>query len=210
MAVMSSSVEKQSKKSNQTRLNGSRLNQSKWNLFLDVALAGAFVLVLEEHFTGLNWHELIGVGFAIGLLVHFILHWRWVFTMTKTFFRKLFHESRLNYLLNLVLLVDLAVIIVTGIGISRTLGLELGLDRSLSSSFEQWHRLASNFSLLLVGLHVAIHWKWIVSHARRYIFRNPFRFLLHRQAPHPVVAHSLVTTPIIVTHSTQQSQGGQS
>ncbi|MBZ0286244.1 MAG: cytochrome b/b6 domain-containing protein [Anaerolineae bacterium] len=175
------------------------VSKTKINLFLDIALALAFVQVLEEHFTGLNLHELIGIGFGVGLLVHLILHWRWIVSITRTFFRKLVHESRLNYLLSLILFVDLFVIVITGIGISRTLGLSLGLDQSLSHTFESLHRLASSFSLLIVALHVGMHWRWIVNAARQHLLRLPFRRALK---PSPTA----VTVTLI--QSTQHSTGG--
>ena len=148
------------------RLNTTR---TRINLFLDLALMLAFVLELEMHFTGRTIHELLGITLGAALLIHIILHWRWIMSVTRTFFRKLLHESRFNYLLNTLVLVDLGVIIVTGILISQTLGLNLGLDRSLTSSMEHLHIQASNFSLLLVGLHVAVHWKWIASNATKYL-----------------------------------------
>lgn len=158
-------------------LGGNRLN-----LFLDIMLALAFVVVMEQHFTGLTLHELIGVLFGVGLLTHILLHWRWILSITRRFFQKPFHASRFNYLLNLLMFVDLLVIIVTGIGISRTLGLNLNLDHSVTQNFERLHILASNFSLLIVALHVGLHWKWIVSHAQRYIFHLPFGISNHHKA----------------------------
>jgi len=148
-----------------------KINTIKLNLFLDIGLALAFVVELQEHFTGLRNHELIGVTLGIAMLVHLVLHWKWVWNITKTFFRNLFHNSRLSYLLNAALLVDLAVITVTGILISRTLGLNLGVAQSAEMTFKSLHVLASNFSLLLVGTHVAIHWKWILSNSKKYLFR---------------------------------------
>lgn len=158
---------------------------------------------MELHFTGQNWHELIGVAFGIGLLVHFVLHWRWIVSVTRMFFRKLLHESRFNYLLNLILFVDLLVIIVTGIAISRTLGLNLGIERSLSSTFEQLHKQASSFSLLLVGLHVGLHWKWITTYVHRHFSREPFRRA-------GIVPTGLAAAPVTVANSSHGSIGGQS
>ncbi|MCA0455129.1 MAG: DUF4405 domain-containing protein [Chloroflexi bacterium] len=148
-----------------------KLNTTKLNLFLDIGLALAFVVELERHFTGLRNHELIGLGMGIALIVHFVLHWKWSWGITKSFFRNLFHTSRLSYILNILLLVDMGVIIVTGILISETLGLNLGISRRSEQTFKSLHVLGSNFSLMLVGLHVAIHWKWILSNTKKYIFR---------------------------------------
>ena len=179
------------------------MNKSKVNLFLDMTLATAFVLALEEHFTGMTLHELIGVFMGVGLLIHIILHLAWIVSTTRRFFSKLFHESRLNYVLNIATFIDLGIIIVTGIGISRTLGLELGLDQELSHNFEQLHKTASTFSLMLIGLHVGMHWKWIVTHVRRYILRWPFR-LPRRQQNQPVPAAATVT----IQNNTQRIGGG--
>jgi len=174
------------------RFGGNRLN-----LFLDIALALAFVVVMEQRFTGLTLHELIGVAFGVGLLVHIVLHWRWILSITRRFFQKPLHPSRFNYALNLLLFADMLVIMVTGLGISRTLGLNLNLERSSMQNFERLHLLASNLSLLIVALHVGLHWKWIVNHAQRYIFRLPLGIGKRR---------ALTPTPHI--ESAQPSAGG--
>ncbi len=143
-----------------------RLGRNLLYLILDIALAFVFCIELEERFTGLQLHELIGVGLGVALIVHLLIHWRWMLSITRTFIHKLIHESRLNYLLALALLIDFVVIIVTGLGISRTLGLNFSVGRD----WEQIHRAAADLSLLLVAGHVALHWKWIASHVKRYFF----------------------------------------
>ena len=162
-----------------------KLNRTKVNLFLDMALALAFVAELEYHFVGLRNHELIGVGLGAALLIHVILHWQWIVGLTKTFFHNLLHGSRLNYVLNFALFADLAVVIITGILISRTLGLSLGIEGQAGHTWEQVHKLAADLSLLLVGMHVAVHWKWIAAHAKKYLFS--FRLPFRKPAPANVV-----------------------
>ncbi len=152
-------------------LNRFKLNTTKLNLFLDLGLALAFVVEMERHFTGMRNHELIGVAMGIALLIHIVLHWKWVWNITKNFFRNLFHTSGFSYVLNALLLIDMAVIIITGILISETLSLNLGIARDAQMTFKSLHILASNFSLMLVGTHVAIHWKWILSNSKKYLFR---------------------------------------
>jgi len=144
-----------------------KMNRTRINLFLDMALALAFVVEMEEHFIGLRLHELLGLVFGTALIVHIALHWQWIVSITKGFFRKLLHPSRLNYGLNLMLFIDVLVTVVTGILISRTLGLNLGIENQM---LERVHVLSAELSLLFVGLHVAIHWKWIATHAKKYLF----------------------------------------
>ena len=142
-----------------------RRNPNKLNLYLDLALVLAFTIEMEEHFTGLHNHELLGLALGIALVIHVILHWDWVVSITKRFFSKMFHESRLNYILNVALFVDIAIVIVTGILISRTIGLQLPHWNAL----EPIHFLTSYLSLVIVALHVALHWKWIITHAQKYL-----------------------------------------
>ena len=146
-----------------------RIGKTRLNLYLDLLLVLAFVVDMEEHFTGLQIHELLGVFIGAAIIIHLILHWNWILNVTRTFFKKLVHESRLNYLLNIALFADVATMIVTGILISRTLGLDLSAVQESSRTLEQLHRLTADLSLLIVALHVALHWKWIVTHASKYL-----------------------------------------
>lgn len=159
------------------------VSRNKLNLFLDLTIALAFVVEMEEHFSGLRVHELLGLAFGAGIVVHIILHWQWVVGVTRRFFHNLFHESRFNYVLNTALYVDMVVVIVTGILISRTIGLQLGLSRSLGLSLITLHSFASQMCLVIVGLHVAVHWKWIVTHSQKYLFN--FRALLPARKARP-------------------------
>lgn len=142
-----------------------RRNPNKLNLYLDLILVIVFAVEMEEHFTGLHNHELLGLAFGIAALIHIILHWDWVVSITKRLFSKVFHESRLNYALNIALFIDMGVVIVTGVLISRTIGLSFGHNEAV----ETLHRLSSALSLVIVGLHVALHWKWIVTHTLKYL-----------------------------------------
>ncbi len=146
------------------------ISRNKLNLFLDLGLALTFAVVMEERFTGIHIHELLGLAIAVALVTHILLHWRWVVDVTRRFFHNLFQDSRLNYVLNMALFIDIAVVIVTGILISRTLGLKLGIGVENEFPLQLLHILSSHLSLVIVGLHVALHWKWIVTHSQKYLF----------------------------------------
>ncbi len=148
------------------------INRNKLNLFLDIVLALAFVVVMEVGFTGQRWHEYLGVAITIVFLVHIALHWRWIVGVSKHIFQRVLHvnEARFKYLLNLLVLVDLAVVIVTGLLISNTLGFYLPLDGRVYNQLRDIHIETSRLSLLLIGLHIAVDWKWIVASSRKHLF----------------------------------------
>lgn len=151
-----------------------KFNRNKLNLFLDIALALAFVVEVQEHFSGLRLHELLGLGFGIALVIHIVLHWDWIVSITRHLFQKVLHESRLNYVLNIAVFIDMLTATVTGILISRTLNLGISLDQQMQGTVHQLHILSSDLTLVLIGLHVALHWKWIATHTRKYLFSFNF------------------------------------
>jgi hypothetical protein len=144
--------------------------RSRRNLLLDIGLAFLFVIAMEVYFTGVPLHEWLGLLFTMLFGIHIIWHWQWIVGVTRTFFKKLLHESRLNYVLNAALLVDMLVLTVTGIVISHSLGFELSLSSSASLSWVTLHALSAELSLILIALHIALHWRWILTNTRKYLF----------------------------------------
>jgi hypothetical protein len=59
---------------------------------------------------------------------------------------------------------------ISGILISRTLGLQLQLSESFERILRPIHLIGAELVLILVALHVALHWKWIMSNGGRYLF----------------------------------------
>ena len=146
-----------------------KINKTKVNYFLDLVLTLLFIVEMEEHFTGIALHEALGLVFAAVFTVHILLHLDWVVRLTRTLFKKVIHESRLNYVLNWLLFVDMILVTISGILISRTLGLDIALDDSLHKTLREIHLIGSEFVLILVALHVAMHWKWIKTHSTKYV-----------------------------------------
>jgi hypothetical protein len=145
-------------------------NNNKLNLFLDILLVIIFVIVSESHITDLRTHKLLGLLFTIILVLHIVLHWAWIVSVTKSFFNLLLHGSRLNYMLDVVLFINMVVALGTGFAISRTLGLDFDIPRSAIRGWTTLHATSSRLTLITVALHIALHWKWIAAHAKKYLF----------------------------------------
>lgn len=73
---------------------------TKTNLTLDIVIFSAFLAVSNPHLTGNTIHEWLGVSFAGALITHLLFHWEWIIKVGREFFKKLFHQSRLNFVVN--------------------------------------------------------------------------------------------------------------
>jgi hypothetical protein len=64
---------------------------------------------------------------------------------------------------------DITLVIYSGLMISRVALPALGLSLEEGGAWRGIHTLTANLSLALVGLHVALHWQWLVHAIKRYI-----------------------------------------
>jgi hypothetical protein len=89
--------------------------------------------------------------------------------VTRRFFGKAQWSARINYMLNALLFLDVTVIIFSGLMISREVLPVLGIQLAEGGIWRSLHGAAADLFLALVGLHVALHWQWIVNMVRRYL-----------------------------------------
>ncbi len=155
------------------------------NLAIDMAIFVAFLVAMAPHFSGMAIHEWLGVAFGAAITSHLLLHWPWIVHVTKRFFGKLQWSARLNYVLNALLFIDMTVIIFTGLMISETVLPTFGLTATHGGEWNDLHETSANLSVLLTGLHVALHWQWIVNMTKRFVIAP---LMPRRAQPQPVRA----------------------
>ncbi|XJZ26541.1 DUF4405 domain-containing protein [Bacillota bacterium Lsc_1132] len=130
---------------------------------LDLLMGVTFVLLFNKRvIAGLTFHEIAGVVIGVAFITHILLNASWVKNVTlKIFNRKLPAKTRFSYLLNLLLLMMMTFIIISGIFISRVLfpNITIGNERW----FQMTHISVSFLTLILVGVHVGLHWKWVMN-----------------------------------------------
>jgi hypothetical protein len=158
-------------------------DKQKRNWIIDAVLFSGFLVALWLDLTGLAVHQWLGI--AVGALAgyHLVAHWSWVEAVTSRLFKQANRQSRQFYAVDAGLAVGFATIAVTGLAISTWLDLSL-------ASYVVWrniHVLASVVTLALVVGKIGLHWRWIVSTARRRIFPAPVP-VAQTGAVHPVPA----------------------
>lgn len=135
----------------------------KTNWWIDAVLLGSFLVAFLMDLTGLSLHQWLGLAVGILAAYHLLVHWTWVKSVTRRFFKQTCGRARLCYLVDAGVMGGLGLIVGTGLVISTWLSLPL-------ANYDAWHHLhimASIVTLLLVVLKVGLHWRWIVTVARR-------------------------------------------
>jgi thiosulfate reductase cytochrome b subunit len=157
-----------------TQIN-QRQNKTQVNWIWDAILIGAFALLMEPDFSGLTLHEWGGLVMGAALVIHVILHWKWVVNVTRRIFQSVNTQVRIKYWVDAGLAISFLTIILTGIAISTTLNTAaiLGLSASLLDVARQVHFLSTDLTLVLVAVHMALSWKWIVNTTQRTLLGQP-------------------------------------
>jgi len=139
------------------------LKKNYTKIVLDLMMAITFVLLMNPRvLDGLPFHEIAGVIIGVAILFHIGLNYRWVINTTKKIFDpKLPNKTRFSYLLNILLLISMATVIITGILISRVVFPSLAIQGG--HSIRGIHGLSADATLAFVGIHIGVHWQWIMS-----------------------------------------------
>lgn len=160
-----------------------KVNINKTKLLVDAGALGSFLIATAPRFSGLSIHEWLSLGLAVVNIVHLLLNWSWITTITRRLFSKtLTWKQRFGYVLNVLLFIDFVVIMVTGLAISEVALPQLGLQLPRSMAWRGIHGLASDVGVIILGLHLGLHWQWLVGTISRHVikpviglFRRPAR-----------------------------------
>jgi cytochrome b len=146
--------------------------RTRLDFWYDGLLLVAFTLAYSLGFTGLAVHEWLGLGIGLALLLHLTLHWDWVVRTTRKLFTR-GGRDRGIYLVNLALLIVMTLCVLSGVLISQVALYQLGISVHPGPFWTNIHDTTSKLTLILVPIHVAMRWRWIVSVARR-LLRRPW------------------------------------
>jgi hypothetical protein len=112
------------------------------------------------------------MAFCLPLLVHLTLSWSWISAGSARFGRGADTRARTNYVLNWILFILVTVEITSGVAISQVALPSIGVPTINDREWRALHNQALNWTLLLVGLHVAMNWKPLAAGVRRYLWND--------------------------------------
>ncbi len=145
--------------------------QTRTKLVIDITLFIAFLIAMDPRSSGITVHEWLAISLFAVVLIHLLLSWDWIVQITRRFIGKTNNQSRINYILNWLLFIDGTVLMLSGLMISEAALPSLGINLPRNFAWRGLHDLSANLFLFLLGLHTALHWKWIVDTIKRYVFQ---------------------------------------
>ncbi len=136
---------------------------NRFKFIHNILLTVVMVLLMDPRsFYGLGFHEWAGLIIGLFFILHKVLNWGWIKKVTVCFFRTTPVRARLNYVLDVALLAGLVLMILSGIAIAKTIDfswLNLGGSRMF---WRVMHTSSSFITLALFGIHLGLHWNWVL------------------------------------------------
>ena len=142
-------------------------------LMLDLGTFTALLIASAPHFTGDTIHEWLGISLGGAIIVHLLLNWNWIVEITSRIFSARTKGQRFKYILNWGLFASGVMIVLSGLMISKAVVPFFGLTLPQNMPWRELHSLSTNITMVLMGLHVAVHWSWIAGMVRRLFALRP-------------------------------------
>jgi len=130
-------------------------------LTFDFIAAGLLLVALAYYWLDNTFHEIVGTGLFLLIIVHNVFNRRWYKTIPTSV-----HEARglINSSTIVLLALTMLTLLVTSLMISRTVFGFLALDGGFST--RQVHILVAWWALIVVSLHLGMRWSMLMNVAR--------------------------------------------
>lgn len=133
---------------------------AKKNLIIDVVALLVYLVVANPALTGIGFHEWLGIGLVVVLLVHSVVHAEWIAETVRTSLADPSWARTGNLILDMLALIAFAVVTVSGLMISGAILPTFGLYADGYYFWDPLHAISAKVLLALLLVHVVVHWRW--------------------------------------------------
>jgi len=118
------------------------------------------LLMYRKNVLGLTFHEIGGMAVCGLFIIHKLFNGKWILLISgKLFSKKTPKRAKLNWLVDFLLILCFVYILVSGILISQV----VFAGQRGASSFTMGHYAASALALVLLGIHLGLHYEFILG-----------------------------------------------
>lgn len=136
------------------------MNKNTIKISLDVVMTVILLLLFNSHVYIMAFHEIVGLFICMLFIIHCLLNKKWISAITAKFSSKsLPSKVRFGYIIDLLLLISFLFIIISGIKTSQVLFPFIADAKD--SPWRNIHHLFSGVSIILVGIHLGLHWNFV-------------------------------------------------
>lgn len=145
---------------------------SKLKIYLDILFFVLMIIVLMPQSTGVPIHEWASFIILIPFLLHLVINWGWIAKNSTKFLKKENNKTRFSYVLNWILYLSMILATISGIVISESVLPVFGIHFEPDEFWSLVHNLSATLLMVIFGIHIALHLKWIVNAFRNLNFKT--------------------------------------
>lgn len=137
-------------------------NTNLIKIIFDTIMLILLIMVYCASATGLIYHEITGLIIFLLFFIHLFYNRKWVIQVGKRIFDKSFNrKQKFMYVLNTLLLILFITAGISGIMMSKIV---FKLEGRIGNMFilRYVHVFSAVLSVILIGIHIGIHWKMII------------------------------------------------
>jgi len=137
---------------------------------LNIAMIVLLLIILDYRFTGNGPHEIGSIILLLLFVLHNVLNRGWY----EVFFKGRQSSRRvLMTLFNLLLVLTMITVFVTGVLISKTVFASLGLQ-SKGLLMHDWHQGSAYASFILTAIHLGLHCEMLMAKLKTWLHIDRF------------------------------------
>jgi len=148
-------------------LKKSNKNSAKLRVILDLLFFILMVLVLIPQSTGIPIHEWLSFVILLPFFLHLLVNWNWITNHSKKLIKNKIQKTKFDYVFNWLLYLLMLVVTVSGIVISEAALPVIGIHFKINAFWTATHNLSATLFIAFLGIHLALHWKWIVQSIKK-------------------------------------------
>ena len=141
--------------------------RARYWLVLDAGMLALACVLQALSLTGLALHEWLGFLLCLLVLFHVILQWPWLIAGFRRLLTRGAQRARVNVALNYLLFIVMVAVLVSGVLISNQVAPLVGRALGRPPVWSELHGWLNFTLIVLVGVHLAINWDWVLGAIRR-------------------------------------------